>query len=600
MLFKHTRLVFGAPRASAMTGILLTLLSGPAMSQTMQMGKLKKAHSFTSDMGHIMLKMDHDMLAAPVTGNPDHDFASAMIPHHQSALDMAKVELLYGKDPVMRRLAQEIVATQAEEIKLLHRRISQMAGAIIGTSPGRPLSFSTGRQSRDRVYTADQVSNTVSVIDPGSNTLLGVIRLGDPVPGALSPLYRGQLLVHGLGYSPDGKTLVAVASGSNSLTFIDTATNLVKGVVYVGRAPHEAFFTPNGKEVWCAVRGENYISVIDPVKLTEKRRIVTTNGPAMVLFSPDGRYAYVPSSFVSELCVVDTSRYKVIARRKQFSPFSPNLAVSRDGKEVWITLKDTGRTQVYSGVPPFNLLATLNTGPISNHVTTIDNASGHFAYISVGGLNLVKVYRRGRVPVLVASIPTGDLPHGIWGSPDGSRVYVGLENGGGVEAIDTLSNRVVAQVQVGQLPQALVYVPNAVPSGDGKLNLTPLGAAGLAAHLRLTGEHATGNVVVDSLGLVDTIQLAASGLSPGNSYELQLVSGPADPTAAPIPLLRFKANPAGAAFPQTIGPVRAAVTSSSVTGPACRYLRVIETKSGVVVLQQAASSDETAGKHDAD
>ena len=60
---------------------------------------------------------------------------------------------------------------------------------------------------RDRVYTADQTSNTVSVIDPSENKLLGVIRLGDPVPGALSPLYRGQLLVHGLGYSPDSKTL---------------------------------------------------------------------------------------------------------------------------------------------------------------------------------------------------------------------------------------------------------------------------------------------------------------------------------------------------------------------------------------------------------
>ena len=59
--------------------------------------------------------------------------------------------------------------------------------------------------SHDRVYAADQTSNTVSVIDPSSNQLLGVIRLDDPVPGALSPLYRGSLLVHGLGYSPTRK-----------------------------------------------------------------------------------------------------------------------------------------------------------------------------------------------------------------------------------------------------------------------------------------------------------------------------------------------------------------------------------------------------------
>src|ERR1700731_3348521 len=65
--------------------------------------------------------------------------------------------------------------------------------------------------NRDRVYAADQTSNTVSVIDPSSNKLLGVIRLGYPVPGALSPLYTGQLLVHGLGYSPDAKTLAVVS-----------------------------------------------------------------------------------------------------------------------------------------------------------------------------------------------------------------------------------------------------------------------------------------------------------------------------------------------------------------------------------------------------
>ncbi|MEN3334685.1 MAG: hypothetical protein V7641_4050 [Blastocatellia bacterium] len=88
--------------------------------------------------------------------------------------------------------------------------------------------------SHDRVYAADQTSNTVSVINPFSNRLLGVIRLGDPVPGALSPLYRGELLVHGLGYSPDAKTLAVVSVGSNSVTLIDTATNKIKGKVYVG------------------------------------------------------------------------------------------------------------------------------------------------------------------------------------------------------------------------------------------------------------------------------------------------------------------------------------------------------------------------------
>jgi len=53
-------------------------------------------------------------------------------------------------------------------------------------------------EAGDRVYTAEQTSNTVSVIDPATNKLLGSIHLVEDVPAALSPLYRGELLVHGL------------------------------------------------------------------------------------------------------------------------------------------------------------------------------------------------------------------------------------------------------------------------------------------------------------------------------------------------------------------------------------------------------------------
>ncbi len=56
-------------------------------------------------------KMMHGM-TAPMTGDPDQDFVAGMLPHHQGAVDMAKVELLYGKDPVLRRLAQEIIVSQ--------------------------------------------------------------------------------------------------------------------------------------------------------------------------------------------------------------------------------------------------------------------------------------------------------------------------------------------------------------------------------------------------------------------------------------------------------------------------------------------------------
>src|SRR5215472_1912843 len=120
-------------------------------------------------------------------------------------------------------------------------------------APDMPVSHS------DRVYSAEQYSNTVSVTDPADNRLLGSIHLGNVSPSSLSPLYTGQLLVHGMGFSPDRRTIVVVSIGSNSVTFIDTATNSVKHITYLGRSPHEAFFRPDGKEVWVTVRGENYV-----------------------------------------------------------------------------------------------------------------------------------------------------------------------------------------------------------------------------------------------------------------------------------------------------------------------------------------------------
>src|SRR5260370_9904894 len=176
----------------------------------------------------------------------------------------------------------------------------------------------------DRVYTADQTSNTVSVIDPATNKLLGSIHLGEDVPAALSPLYRGELLGHGLGFSPDHKTLDVISIRSNSVTLIDTETNLVKGKIYVGRSPHEGFFRPDGRELWVAVRGENYVSVIDPVEQKEARRIETANGPGIVLFRPDGKDAFVPSSFTPEMDAIETRTDHVLPRVLQASAFAPN------------------------------------------------------------------------------------------------------------------------------------------------------------------------------------------------------------------------------------------------------------------------------------
>ena len=80
---------------------------------------------FSQLMSEAMAVMDNGMTTAPMNGDPDHDFAAMMIPHHQGAIDMAKVELLYGKNPALRRLAQEIIVTQESEIAVMQLELKR-------------------------------------------------------------------------------------------------------------------------------------------------------------------------------------------------------------------------------------------------------------------------------------------------------------------------------------------------------------------------------------------------------------------------------------------------------------------------------------------
>ena len=76
---------------------------------------------FAADNAAAMERMDAAMMAVRPSGDADRDFAATMIAHHQGAIDMARLELLYGKDETLRRLAQEIIVTQGQEIEVMRR-----------------------------------------------------------------------------------------------------------------------------------------------------------------------------------------------------------------------------------------------------------------------------------------------------------------------------------------------------------------------------------------------------------------------------------------------------------------------------------------------
>ena len=124
------------PRLAIAIGLSLSLaLTAPAFAQQGQhpMPNAERGapeQPSTREFRAANDRMHRDM-AIPYSGNADRDFAAGMIPHHQGAIEMARIQLRHGTDPGMRRLAEDIIRAQEAEIATLR-------GFLARTAPPRP------------------------------------------------------------------------------------------------------------------------------------------------------------------------------------------------------------------------------------------------------------------------------------------------------------------------------------------------------------------------------------------------------------------------------------------------------------------------------
>jgi uncharacterized protein (DUF305 family) len=103
-------------RQMVFAGLLCVLAAVPAASAAEHMHGMETGHSAADKAFEKAMRTMHKAMAIDYSGNADVDFVRGMIPHHQGAIDMAKVELRYGKDPQMRKLARDIITAQEKEI----------------------------------------------------------------------------------------------------------------------------------------------------------------------------------------------------------------------------------------------------------------------------------------------------------------------------------------------------------------------------------------------------------------------------------------------------------------------------------------------------
>jgi hypothetical protein len=127
---------------------LLPLFALGVASASAHMHGGTAADEFARGMDAAMAHMDAGMNIPP-SGNADRDFAAMMIPHHQAAIDMAVLELRYGKDETLKRLAQEIIVDQQQEIELMRMALGEPLPAETAAPTTPPAAEASGHHHHD-------------------------------------------------------------------------------------------------------------------------------------------------------------------------------------------------------------------------------------------------------------------------------------------------------------------------------------------------------------------------------------------------------------------------------------------------------------------
>lgn len=360
----------------------------------------------------------------------------------------------------------------------------------------------------DRVFICNEDSNTLSVIDPRTNTVAETVNLTSfdedarppfrfvaggvaPAHGAMvqKPLYHGAVSIHGAAPSPDNTLLATTGRGTSNVYLVDVRTRTVIGNrpnpqaagrddvardiltsgILVGREPHEPTFTRDGRELWVTVRGEARIAIIDVALAREGREGVrasvdTLNGPSQAWFSADGSIAFVASQKMSALDVfalepdargVSRPRRLATLDLKAHDPFAftPFIKTSPDGAELWLSHKLADALSAIETRAPFRVIETvpLGQGARPNHVEFVENARGRALYASLarvddGGPN-------GAASSRIAIIDRNAAP--------GQRRVVGQVFTGGREAHGLWTNPENTLLYVAHEQDELPNTPNA-------------------------------------------------------------------------------------------------------------------------------------------
>ena len=366
----------------------------------------------------------------------------------------------------VRRLhaARNMRSSSAVLLMLACTQAPQLATSPLATESAGP-----------RVYVANQISGSVSVIDASTDTVIATIPTG--------------FNCNSLAVSPSGERLyVTVPTSLDAVLSLDTATLAATTTLAASGHVNGTAFSPDGRRAWVTPFHENRVLVVDTASEETVGSVATGDTPVGIAVSPDGTRVYVADQGASALTVIDAQRLAPLATIP-VGHWPRGVVASRDGRRVYVSNTDVeagGRTISIVDPAALAVVGTVNLAGVGPNGMAL-TADGRWLYTANVMSNDVSVIDTQSAQE-AARIPAGSYPFELVLDADERKLYVTSHQSASVIVIGTDTRQVLTTVPVGDSPLGIAYAAR-VPAVSNR-GVPPLGRALRDAGLLTAGEAA--------------------------------------------------------------------------------------------------------------
>jgi YVTN family beta-propeller protein len=310
-----------------------------------------------------------------------------------------------------------------------------------------------------KVYVPNQDSNTVSVIDAASHTVIATIPVGN------SPI--------GIAITPDGKEAYVTNSADNSVSVISTVTNTVVATIPVGSNPIPIAITPNGQKAYVANNfPDNTVSVIDTASHMVETTFPVGSEPFAIAITPDGAKVFVINLFGQSVSIIRTSDNTVISSPVFDVPVG--VAIMPDGTHAYVTDQNNQSVSVIN-VAANNIDTTISLLPNGDTPHGIAITPDGKKAFTANQFSTVSIISTATNTVQTTISTPGNSPTSIAITPDGSKAYVASTGNNNVWVIDTTTNMLEVITTVESDPAVISIAADQAPLAKFSIDIAPAG-----------------------------------------------------------------------------------------------------------------------------